>query len=193
MRLIAQGAEAKIYLEKNKIIKERIEKKYRAKELDEFLRKTRTKKEVKLLSDLRRIGINVPRIIESNKYRIVMEFINGKRLKDLLDKSNFKEFCKEIGENVATMHQADIIHGDLTTANIIVRDNILYFIDFGLAIETKNLEQKAADLLTLYQNFKSLYPELDCWNYFLLGYKNEETEKILKVFDKMLKRRRYFK
>jgi Kae1-associated kinase Bud32 len=193
MKLIAQGAEAKIYLEGDKIIKERVRKRYRNKELDEFLRKTRTKKEIKLLSDLRRLGLNVPRIIDYDKFKIVMEFIEGKKLKDVLSEKNFKKFCEEIGKNVAKMHLADIIHGDLTTANIIVKDNELYFIDFGLAIETKNLEQKAADLLTLYQNFRSVHPELNCWDYFLRGYKNKETEKILLVFEKMLKRRRYFK
>jgi Kae1-associated kinase Bud32 len=191
MKLIYQGAEAKIYLEGDKIIKERVEKRYREKELDDFLRKTRTKKEVKLLSDLRRLGINVPRIIDYDKFRITMEFIEGKKLKDILSEENFRKFCREVGETVAKMHLADIIHGDLTTANIIVKDNKLYFIDFGLATETKNLEQKAADLLTLHQNFRSVHPEFNCWDYFLEGYKNKETEKILKVFEKMLGRRRY--
>jgi len=193
MKVLAQGAEAKVYLEDNKIIKERIEKKYRIKELDEFLRKTRTKKEIKLLSDLRRHGLNVPRVIDYSKFKIVMEFIEGKKLKDVLNTKNYKIFSREIGRSVAKMHKADIVHGDLTTANIIVRDNELYFIDFGLGTETKNLEQKAADLLTLYQNFKSVHPKLDCWKYFLEGYKNKETKKILFVFEKMLKRRRYLK
>ncbi|RLJ04682.1 MAG: Kae1-associated kinase Bud32, partial [Candidatus Aenigmatarchaeota archaeon] len=80
---------------------------------------------------------------------------------------------------------------DLTTSNIIVKDGELYFIDFGLGVETKSLEQKASDLLTLYQNFKSVHPEFDCWKYFLLGYKRKETEPVLHVFKKMLKRRRY--
>lgn len=193
MKLIAQGAEAKIYLDGEKIIKERVKKRYRIKKLDEFLRKTRTRKEVKLLADLKRLGINVPKIIDYNDTRIIMEFINGKKLKDILNKRNYKKFCMELGKKIAKMHLADIIHGDLTTSNIIVKNEKLYFIDFGLAIETKNLEQKAADLLTLYQNFKSVHAELNCWNYFLEGYRNKETENILKVFNKMLMRRRYFK
>jgi len=193
MKLIAQGAEAKIYLDREKIIKERVKKRYRIKELDEFLRKTRTRKEVKLLADLKRLGINVPKIIDYNDTRIIMEFINGKKLKDVLNKRNYKKFCMELGKKIAGMHLADIIHGDLTTSNIIVKNEKLYFIDFGLAIETKNLEQKAADLLTLYQNFKSVHAKLNYWNYFLEGYRNKETENILKVFNKMLMRRRYFK
>ncbi len=191
MKLIAQGAEAKIFQENDKLIKERIKKNYRNEELDDFLRKSRTKKEVKLLADLRRLGLNVPRIMDFDKYKITLEYIDGKKLKDVLDRDNFEKYCKEIGEMVAKIHEGDIIHGDLTTSNMIVRNNELYFIDFGLSKETVNLEQKAADLLTLYQNFRAIHPEFNCWKYFLSGYKKEETEKILNTFNKMLKRRRY--
>ncbi|MCK4429014.1 MAG: Kae1-associated serine/threonine protein kinase [Candidatus Aenigmarchaeota archaeon] len=197
MKLIAKGAEAKIYLDGDKIRKERICKNYREKELDIFLRKTRTKKEAKLLSDVKRLGIKVPTIFEVEQFCIEMEFIDGGigkkegKLKNILNKDNCEKFCAKVGEEVAKMHAGDIIHGDLTTSNLIVRGDELYFIDFGLGIEAKNLEQKAADLLTLHQNFKSIHPELDCWKYFLTGYKNEETEKVLGVFEKMLKRRRY--
>jgi len=191
MKLISRGAEAKIYLKGNKILKERICKKYRERELDVFLRKTRTKKEAKLLSEVKRIGIKVPILFDVKKFLIELEFVDGKKLKNCLNKNNYKKFCKKVGESVLKMHLSDIIHGDLTTSNIIVKDGELYFIDFGLGVETKSLEQKASDLLTLYQNFKSLHPEFDCWKYFLLGYKRKETEPVLQVFKKMLKRRRY--
>ena len=191
MKLIAEGAEAKIYLNGNKILKKRICKKYREKELDVFLRKTRTKKEAKLLSDVKRINVKVPRLFEVKNFSIEMEYIYGEKLKNFLNKNNYKKFSKKIGESVLKMHLSNIIHGDLTTSNIIVKDGELYFIDFGLGVETKSLEQKASDLLTLYQNFKSLHPEFDCWKYFLLGYKRKETEPVLHVFKKMLKRRRY--
>ncbi|RLJ00714.1 MAG: Kae1-associated kinase Bud32 [Candidatus Aenigmatarchaeota archaeon] len=191
MKLIFQGAEAKIYFDGEKIIKERVSKNYREEELDKFLRKSRTRKEAKLLSDVKRIGIKVPILFETEQFRLEMEFIDGVKLKKLLDKANCGKFCKKMGEGVSKMHIIDIIHGDLTTSNIIVKNNELYFIDFGLGVETKNLEQKAADLLNLYQNFRSIHYELDCWKYFLEGYKNEETAKILDVFEKMLKRRRY--
>ena len=128
MRLIAQGAEAKIFRENNKIIKERIRKNYRNKDLDEFLRKSRTKKELKILADLRRAGVKVPRIIDSDKYTIILEYIDGNKLKDVLDRKNFEKHCKRIGEIVAKMHDEDIVHGDLTTSNLLVKDNELYLI-----------------------------------------------------------------
>ncbi|MCK4729694.1 MAG: Kae1-associated serine/threonine protein kinase [Candidatus Aenigmarchaeota archaeon] len=191
MKLIFQGAEAKIYLDGGKIIKERVSKNYREGELDSFLRKSRTRKEAKLLSDVKRVGIKVPVLFEVKQFRLEIEFIEGIKLRKSLDKTNCGKFCKKIGEDVSKMHLADIIHGDLTTSNIIVKNNEIYFIDFGLGVETNSLEQKAADLLNLYQNFKSVHYEFDCWKYFLEGYKKEETSKVLEVFEKMLKRRRY--
>ena len=191
MKLIFQGAEAKIYLDGGKIIKERVSKNYREKELDSFLRKSRTRKEAKLLSDVKRVGLKVPVLFKTEQFRMEMEFIEGIKLKKLLDKTNYRKFCKKIGKDVSKMHLADIIHGDLTTSNIIVKNNEIYFIDFGLGVETKNLEQKAADLLNLYQNLRSVHYRFNCWKYFLEGYEKEETNKILDVFEKMLKRRRY--
>jgi len=192
MKLIFQGAEAKIYLDRGRIIKERINKNYREKELDSFLRKLRTRKEAKLLSDVKRVGVKVPILFKTEQFRLEMEYIDGIKLRKLLNKIiNCRKFCKKIGEDVSKIHLADIIHGDLTTSNIIVKNNELYFIDFGLGVETKNLEQKASDLLNLFQNLRSVHYEFDCWKYFLEGYKKEETNKILDVFEKMLKRRRY--
>lgn len=190
MELIAQGAEAKVYLtEEKKILKERIKKSYRISELDNFLRKTRTKKEAKIMADLKRLGIKAPVVYETSEFSIEMELIEGDKLKDILDKNNCAGLCKKIGSAVSIMHKGNIIHGDLTSSNIIVKEGEIYFIDFGLSVETKSLEQKASDLLTLYQNFNSVHPEVEAWKHFLDGYR--EQEEVLKVFQKMLKRRRY--
>lgn len=190
MELIAQGAEAKVYLtEDKKILKERVKKSYRISELDNFLRKSRTKKEAKIMADLKRLGIRAPIVYDINDFKIEMELIEGKKLKDVLSEENCKELCRKIGAAVSIMHNGNIIHGDLTSSNIIVKDGEICFIDFGLSVEAKSLEQKAADLLTLYQNFNSVHPKVEAWKYFLEGYKGQEE--VLKVFEKMLKRRRY--
>ena len=49
MKLIAQGAEAKLYKEGDILIKDRIKKSYRIEELDKPIRKRRSKKEAKIL------------------------------------------------------------------------------------------------------------------------------------------------
>lgn len=38
-----------------------------------------------------------------------------------------------MGFLIFRLHQQGIIHGDLTTSNMILKDNKLYLIDFGLS------------------------------------------------------------
>ena len=84
MREIARGAEAVLYEDKDRIIKHRSKKKYRIKELDDELRKQRTRREANLLI---KIPIPHPKLIDSdNKEKIVMEKIKGRKLRDILDK-----------------------------------------------------------------------------------------------------------
>ncbi|MEX2017476.1 MAG: RIO1 family regulatory kinase/ATPase, partial [Candidatus Pacearchaeota archaeon] len=119
-----RGAEAVIYLDKihNNVIKDRVKKSYRIPELDEKIRKQRTKSEKKLLEKALNI-INIPAVEDSNdKFKIKMSYIDGKKLSDNLDLFLLKKqkiICKKIGESTAKLHQSDIIHGDLTTSNMI--------------------------------------------------------------------------
>jgi len=142
-KTIAQGAEAIITLvtprsEKNSslttsqsiashsepfIIKDRIPKSYRLPQLDESIRKHRTKSETKLLEKASEI-INSPiPQPQKDKFKIKMPFIEGKKLSEHLDSFSLtkqKQICKQIGESVAKLHDANIIHGDLTTSNMIL-------------------------------------------------------------------------
>ena len=122
--ILARGAEAVLIREGNFIIKDRIKKSYRLPALDEKLRKSRTKKEAKLLEKVSKI-INVPKVLSTdNKEKIEMQFIEGKKLSDWLDKlPEAEKICEEIGKNTAKLHDADIIHGDLTTSNMILVEN----------------------------------------------------------------------
>ena len=62
MKLIAQGAEAKIYESGDSILKHRIKKSYRLKQLDDKLRKDRTRAEARILKRASRAGIQVPSV-----------------------------------------------------------------------------------------------------------------------------------
>ena len=135
MKQIGDGAEAIIYLDKD-VIKHRIEKSYRHKDIDVKLRKFRTRRESKILKKLQEIGFPAPKLIEidDKEMKIVMSYINAPRLRDVLEKKDHKKLCKEIGEKIALLHNNDIIHGDLTTSNMLLTDGSpdkLYFIDFG--------------------------------------------------------------
>ncbi|MBA7693334.1 hypothetical protein ES703_101914 [subsurface metagenome] len=148
-KILCQGAEAKIILSNKFIIKDRTKKSYRLAELDEKIRKRRTKSESKLLEKASNI-INTPKpFFIPDFYQIKMPFIDGKKLSEHLD--NFplakqKQICKQIGESIAKLHDSNIIHGDLTTSNMILKDNKVYFIDFGLGFISRKFEDKAVDL-----------------------------------------------
>ncbi|MBC8494960.1 Kae1-associated serine/threonine protein kinase [archaeon] len=169
MKIIGSGAEATIYLDNNKVIKKRIKKSYRIKEIDEALRKNRTRVESKILD---KISIKAPKLLKTDrKETIEMEFIEGPKIKDLLDKK--PSLAKEIGEKIATMHNEGIIHGDLTTSNMILNKEI-FFIDFGLSFFSEKIEDKAVDIHLFKQALESKHYQVDekTFDAFNQGYKN---------------------
>jgi len=171
-KLIAQGAEAKIFLDGN-IVKDRVKKNYRIKEIDERLRGFRTRREAKILSKLSSIGFPGPKLVDcDDKEKIVMEFVDGDKLRDVLEKKDYVELCKEIGEKVAVLHNNGIIHGDLTTSNMILKEQI-YFIDFGLSFFSEKFEDKAVDLHLLRQALESKHYKVweKCFKSVLEGYR----------------------
>jgi Kae1-associated kinase Bud32 len=193
MKQIQQGAEATIYQDKDKITKLRTSKSYRLPILDNKLRKSRTKAEAKIINKLQSI-IPVPKIIETdNQQTIEMEFIDGKKLSEHLEQLDWKSICKNLAENLTKLHNQDLIHGDLTTSNMIFKDNLVYLIDFGLGFHSHKIEDKAVDLHLLKQaldakHFK-IFPE--AFNIILKNYKAQQYDLIIKRIDTIEKRGRY--
>jgi TP53 regulating kinase-like protein len=193
MKIIKQGAEAIIYLKDNKIVKERIRKSYRLEELDKKLRRFRTKRESKLLN---KAGINVPELygFSDEDTRIDMEFIKGDLLRDIFDKINDKkrkEICELIGKQVRELHNRGIIHGDLTTSNMILRDNKIYFIDFGLGFFSNKVEDKAVDLYLLKQALKSKHYKNFKSGFEIILKSYEPNKEFMDRLEKVEKRGRY--
>ncbi|VVB77238.1 KEOPS complex subunit Bud32 [uncultured archaeon] len=166
MRRFSGGAEAEIFeteiFGKGAVVKVRCEKKYRIRELDVSIRRTRTRREAKLLHKARMGGVLVPRVIALGKFSIYMEKLSGTPLKDT--KIPEKGYG-EIGRLLARMHNAGIVHGDFTPANIMVCGDDFYVIDFGLAEDSRSSEERAIDLLLMkrsvgrghYKFFESAY------------------------------------
>ncbi len=195
MKLIQQGAEAKIFLEDNVIVKERIKKEYRCEEIDRVIRKTNTRKEAKLL-DKARVQVPTPKVLNvcDKDMKITMEFIKGNKLRDVVHEVDRKKVFSLIGRKIARLHNMDIIHGDLTTSNIIIGERI-YFIDFGLGFVSTRIEDKAVDLHLIKKALESkhyLYSE-ECIKYVFEGYKEEvkEYDSILRRLEKVEKRGHY--
>jgi len=153
MALIASGAEAIIALDGNTIIKTRIQKRYRLKEIDESIRRERTKTEAKLISEARRCGVPTPIIKDVTDFEIKMEYIDGTALKHIIT----PELSEKTGEIIGKLHACGIVHGDLTTSNILFKDGKLYLIDFGLAYLDKTLEARGVDIHVLFQTFESTH------------------------------------
>ena len=172
-KLIAQGAESKLFLDGSKVIKNRFRKKYRIKEIDEKLRKFRTKREAKVLQKLESIGFSSPKLIKSdNKENLEIGLIKGKLLKYILEKKDYIKLSKEIGNKIAILHNNNIIHGDLTTSNMILNKEI-FFIDFGLSFFSHKIEDKAVDLHLLKEALESKHHKIweKCYKAALQSYK----------------------
>ncbi|MGD2248617.1 MAG: KEOPS complex kinase/ATPase Bud32 [Candidatus Methanofastidiosia archaeon] len=203
MNLIRKGAEADLYLaefediyfpwNKEKIlIKKRVSKGYRIPELDFELRLKRTLHEAKLLHEAKKY-VNTPFVYEVNKKEctIVMQYIEGFRAKENLN----TEIAFKIGLNISRLHTGGIIHGDITTSNIIVKSNQIYFIDFGLGEFTKEIEAQAVDLHLLKQTLKSTHHEhwKTLWSTILKGYQKVNFDQIIDRISDIEKRGRYIK
>jgi TP53 regulating kinase-like protein len=183
MKLIKQGAEAKLFLDKlddqNVIIKERVKKNYRIKQIDEKIRITRTTQEYNLLSQARRSGVPTPKIFEIDKknHKIIMEYIDGIRIKELLDQVDEKkieEISFEIGRLIGKLHSVGIIHGDLTLSNILSSPEGCIFLDFGLSEKSFEEEMFAEDLNLLKNSLNEIVKD----------EKSSPFEKILDTYSK---------
>jgi TP53 regulating kinase-like protein len=183
LKILQQGAEANIIKVGGWIIKDRVKKNYRIPELDIKIRERRTRSEAKLLEKASKV-IDCPISSIKNSSKLKMPFIDGKKLSEHLDKLSLKkqkEICKKIGESVAKLHNADIIHGDLTTSNMILKNDKIYFIDFGLGFSSHKFEDKAVDLHLLrqaleakhFKNWKKLFEQV------IKSYKKYKDSKIV--------------
>ncbi len=200
--MMEKGAEANIYesswLDEECIVKKRISKSYRINEIDVMLRKYRTKKEARLLSHVKDSGIKTPYLfdIDLDNYTITMQKIKGKSLKDILNTSPsnlIESICENIGKNIANMHKLEIIHGDLTSSNIIVDNNEIIFIDFGLGKYSNLIEDYGVDLLVLKKSLNSTNNSIS-EKYFeniIKGYKKTNPIKIDEKIKEIQDRGRY--
>ncbi len=191
---IGKGAEAIIYLDKN-IIKDRIKKSYRIKEIDEKLRRFRTKREAKVLEKLNALNFPAPKLIYCDKKEIIeMEYIKGPKLRDVIEKKDCIKLSKELGTKIAILHNNHIIHGDLTTSNMIL-NNELYLIDFGLSFFSHKTEDKAVDLHLLRQAMESKHYKIwkKCFDTAMKYYEKESDngKEIIARIEQVESRGRY--
>ncbi|MBU7001880.1 MAG: Kae1-associated serine/threonine protein kinase [Theionarchaea archaeon] len=201
---IRKGAEADLYLaefselyfpwnHEQMLIKKRVRKGYRQPELDHELRQRRTVHEARLLHEAK-LHVHTPVLygVDTRDCAITMEYVEGVRAKDGLT----EDIAEEIGACIARLHEGGIVHGDLTTSNIILKDSEIYFIDFGLGEFTGEIEPQAVDLHLLKQALKSTHYShwKQLWKRLLKGYKIRDCSHIiLSRIREIEKRGRYSK
>jgi TP53 regulating kinase-like protein len=199
--LIKKGAEASLYLEdwhgRKVVLKKRVSKKYRVPELDVEIQTKRTRHEPQIMHKAKEAGVPTPIIflVDLEEATIVMEFVEGKQVKHVLNglpQDERRRLCQQIGELVGKLHSHGIVHGDLTTSNMILTPTgKVVFIDFGLSDQTWELEAKGVDLHLMKRAIASthfMHAE-ECFEAVIDGYEktmgknatNEVLEKIAEI------------
>ncbi|MGA9189369.1 MAG: bifunctional N(6)-L-threonylcarbamoyladenine synthase/serine/threonine protein kinase [Methanosarcina sp.] len=193
--MLDNGAEAVVYLEegpdgKKMLIKERVPKAYRHKEIDEKIRTERNRTEARLLSEARRSGVSTPIIYDVEDFKLKMQYIDGVPIKYLIT----PELSEKVGELIGKLHSSGIIHGDLTTSNLLLAGKRLYLLDFGLAYFDKGLEARGVDVHVLFQTFESTHRAHEALiEAFKKGYQSTfiDSENVLQRVEEIKKRARY--
>ncbi|MFA5303090.1 MAG: KEOPS complex kinase/ATPase Bud32 [Candidatus Nanoarchaeia archaeon] len=187
-KIIFAGAEAVIrQVNENELIKDRIKKNYRIKEIDEKLRKSRTKIEFNLMKKALQKGILVPKVWDLEKFSFKMQYLKGELVSDYLANClDKKKLFENIGEQINLMHESDIVHGDLTTSNMIIVEEKVYFIDFSLGALSSKLEDKAVDLHLIKQALIAKHNKFwkECFGEIINNYKNKYVLEKLKSVEK---------
>ena len=209
--LISKGAEAEIYkgifYGYPAIKKVRFPKKYRHPVLDIKIRRTRTRREARLLNLAKKANVPAPYVFYVNELEciLIMEFIEGDLLRRTIrnleiigDIDRALEYIHMSGKLLARLHEAGIIHGDYTTSNIIVTPKgELFVIDFGLGYFTgsSDPEDYAVELRVFSRGLEIYHYGMynKYWSAFLEGYREENAraETIIQRTKEIFMRGRY--
>jgi len=205
--LIKKGAEANLYLEewhgRKVIMKRRLSKAYRLSELDTAIRAQRTMREPQLIHRAKEAGVPTPTIflIDAADANIIMEYIEGKQIKQMLNDLSQSErlrLCRHIGVLIGRLHNHGIIHGDLTTSNMILTSNgKAFFVDFGLGEQSEELEVRGVDLHLMKRALQSTHYKYakECFDAVVEGYAEtvgkNEAKSVLEKIHEIERRGRY--
>ncbi|KAM3620834.1 uncharacterized protein V6R79_002655 [Siganus canaliculatus] len=206
--MLKQGAEARVYraqfLGKPTIIKERFPKRYRHPQLDEKLTHRRTTQEVRSMLRCRKAGISAPVVyfVDYSTHCIFMEeILSSVTVRDHIASvqqskscSQLQRLAEQVGQILAKMHDEDVVHGDLTTSNMLLRRGVkdgesdLVLIDFGLSYISALPEDKGVDLYVLEKAFLSTHPNTEeLFEKLLKSYaaSSKKSSPVLKKLDEV--------
>lgn len=205
--LITQGAEGRLYktthLTRDRpcALKYRPPKPYRHPVLDARLTKARLSSEARVLERCWREGVPVPAVYAMDPAAgwMMMEWIEGipvrvginewlgdrpeegAEIPQVADETPIVDLMKRIGAAIGALHKTGVVHGDLTTSNMMLRprgfnpfdgapgdegkagsvEGDVVLIDFGLATQSMSDEDRAVDLYVLERAFASTHPRAE--------------------------------
>jgi Kae1-associated kinase Bud32 len=184
-RPVSRGAEASIHIVEwlglPALRKERETKSYRPKNLDERLKRERTRNEVRLLTEARRLGVRTPIIydVDLPHHRLILEQLPGPTLKELLDASGDDPGpvagpIRSLGKAIGRLHAGGISHGDLTSSNILYPEGANAapaLLDLSMGSRNAGVEERGIDLHLVEEDLKALHPKGEAlFRAFLEGY-----------------------
>ncbi|XP_066387100.1 uncharacterized protein [Miscanthus floridulus] len=196
--LLKQGAEGRVFAStfvgRKCVIKERFSKKYRHPLLDSKLTLKRLNAEARCMTKARRLGVPTPVLyaVDPVLHTLTFEYVDGLSVKDMLlgfgsdgvNEERLNDIATQIGNAVSKLHDGGLVHGDLTTSNMIIKNsnNQLVLIDFGLSFTSTIPEDKAVDLYVLERALISMHSS--CGDVILMM---NRMEKILAAYRKASK------
>jgi len=205
--LMKKGAEASLFLAdwhgRHVVVKTRLPKKYRPAKLDMIIRTYRTVHEPQLMNEAKKAGVPTPTIflVDVKNASIVMEFVEGKQVKQLLASLSVedrKTLCNKIGELIGRLHKHGVIHGDLTTSNMILNaEGKVFLVDFGLGEKNTEVEAKGVDLHLMKRALQSTHYRFaeECFEAVTKGYSavlgEDEAKDVLAKVKEIERRGRY--
>ncbi|KAL4234058.1 TP53 regulating kinase [Mactra antiquata] len=206
-KFIKQGAEAKVYAEnfygRPCISKERFSKGYRHPTLDKSLTLQRLKAEIRAMSKCRNLGIPVPTLyfVDTSTSTFYMEeIVNSQTVRDYIVSiqtsdpdgamQKLSPLAEKIGKILSKMHCGKVIHGDLTTSNMLLRgdpsDLDIVLIDFGLSFSEGLAEDKGVDLYVFERALLSTHPNTEeLFKVVIEAYKKENVKESADAISKL--------
>ena len=190
-----RGAEALVTLEPDygtlgRVTKNRRSKSYRHSELDERLRRERTRIEARLTNLARREGVPTPVLtdVDAREATLEFEYVGESDLRESLS----VERVRAVGRHLAKLHRAGFVHGDPTTRNVRVAPERTYLIDFGLGYHTDHVEDYAMDIHVFDQSLVGTADEPEPLRAALReGYQSEGEARVLERLEDVEGRGRY--
>lgn len=164
--VIYRGAEATIraatQFGRLVVVKQRRPKAYRIAELERAIARGRMRNEARLLRRARQAGVGAPAVLDADPEAqwLVLEYLGRRSLRETFDSMpawERRRAVRLVGEAVGRLHKAGVIHGDLTTSNIVLRDGVVYLLDFSLGQVGDRLEERAVDLKAFKDSFAATH------------------------------------